>query len=259
MIQRALNSASLGLALMQANIKGYAAEFKKILFMSLFMMIQNSMFLVLWLIFFQTVSSINGWQFQDIARLFGIAASFFGIGMTLFNGARSLPRLIATGEIYFYLTKPRHPLPAIMTSSMGPASLGDALYGPLIWAVAGNMDANQWLIIIIGTLLASMIFVAIVVSFYSTSFWMKGNTRFADQLFEMFIIAGTNVLRGQPFGVKIIVFTVLPAGFTTLLPTMLVREFSWTILGILASAVVVYWLIAIAIFNAGVKHYKTLS
>ncbi len=99
------------------------------------------------------------------------------------------------------------------------------------------------------------IFLSACVVIYSLAFWLKGNTRFSDQLFEMLIIVSANVIHGQPFGVKLIAFTLLPAGFITYLPVELIREFDWNIFLALLAATIFYAGLAHFVFKAGLKRY----
>lgn len=243
-------------ALLAGSMKSYGPERKRLLIMSVFMMIQNSMFFALWIILFGTVRDMNGWQLQEVARMFGITASAVGMSLFFFNGARTIAYRILDGTLDSYLTKPRHPLPALLFSSSYPASLGDIFYGPLIWYFLGNLEGyQQWGIIILVTLLAAVVFISTSLIFYCIPFWLKGNTRFPEQLFEMFIIATTNILHGQPLGVKIVVFTLIPAAYVAYVPVLLANHFSWGPLLILISAACFYAWAAIKVFNAGVRKY----
>ncbi len=243
-------------SLMAANMKFYAAERKRLIIMSFFMIVQNSMFFALWAIFFQNVSDVKGWNLTDVARMYGIIASSVGLSLFFLNGPRTLAYRIQDGSFDLFLTRPRAPLPALLTSSSSSASLGDILYGPLIWLALGEVT---WAMIpqLVGlTLISSLIFTSATLTFYSIAFWLKGNARFPDQLFEVLIIFSATIQHGQPFGVQIIMYTLVPAAFIAMLPTELVGRFDPVVLGQILLAAVFYAALAVRVFNAGIKRYK---
>lgn len=242
-------------ALVCANMKSYAPDKKRVIVMSLFMMMQNTMFFALWIILFGAVKDLNGWQFQDVTRMFGFAASSIGLSLFCFNGSRSIAYRIQDNTLDTFIAKPKAVLPALLTSSSSPASLGDVLYGPFLWICFGNVSLMEFLVLSFLTINATLLFTALSVIVFSFSFWLKGNARFGDQLFEMLIILSANITHGQPFVVRLITFTVLPAAFINYLPVEIVKSFNpYYLFGVIAATVFYGW-VAIWVFNAGLRRY----
>ncbi len=243
-------------ALLGANIRSWAPEKMRLFIMSFFMMIQNTMFFVLWILFFRSISHINGWNLVDVTRMFGLVASAIGLSLFFFNGIRSLPYKIRDGSLDALLTKPKHPLPLLLFSSSSPASLGDALYGPVMWSFLGEVTPAMIPLLLALLVLSMVLFTASMIMVFSLAFWLKGNPRLSDQSFEMLIIFSTGVLHGQPFGLKIIAFTLVPAGFISYVPTLLISDFTWGLFLGLAAAATAYAGIAVWVFNKGLARYK---
>lgn len=187
--------------------------------------------------------------------MYGILASGVGLSLFFFNGPRTLAYRLQDGSLDDFLTKPRAPLPALIVSSSSPASLGDILYGPLMWLALGNVSWGQVPLLIFLTIVAAVIFSSMMVIIYSIAFWLKGSTRFPEQLFIMLIIFSSVMQHGQPIVVQIIMYTIMPAAFIVYLPTQLVQSFDWQIFGLLMAAAVFYVGAAIMIFNAGLRRY----
>ena len=242
-------------ALFYANMKSYGPDKKKIFIMSFFMIIQNSMFFAIWVILFGSVKELRGWGAEDVARMFGLTASAIGLSLFCFNGARTIAYRIHEGTMDAFIARPREVLPALLMSSSSPASLGDLFYGPLMWLCFGNMGLHQWLLMIFLVINTAIIFTACTIAVFSAAFWLKGSTKFPEQLFEMLIIMSVNIVHGQPFLVKIIVYTVLPAAFINYLPVQLVREFDWGTFALVCGASVFYIWLAMRIFRAGLRRY----
>ncbi len=243
-------------ALMSANMKFYKPEWKRLLIMSFFMILQNTMFFVLWVILFQNISSLKGWGLIEIARMFGLVASSVGLSLFLFNGARSITYRVQDGSMDDFLVRPRSALPALLMSGSSPASLGDVLYGPLMWATLGDVTWSMVPQLVGLTLLSAIIFTSMMIIVFSLSFWLRGNSRFSEQLFETLIIFSMSLQHGQPLGVKLIAYTAVPAAFIAYLPTRLIGHFDPALLAQLLVATVFYAALSVWVFNAGLRRYK---
>lgn len=245
--------------LIRANISQHAADLKKFIAMSSAMFIQNAMFFALWVVLFDTASSLKGWMLVDVARMFGLISISFGLYYLLFAGIRSLPLMIQDGSFESFLVRPKHPLLPIMCSSTGTTAIGDVLFGVVIWAIYGDLTFADIPMLLLVCAFSLTILMCSVTMVFSMALWFKGNIRFSDQLYEMLLIFACNVIHGQPLLVKIIAFTILPAGFINYLPVTMMDSFSWTTFGILIAAVIFYVIAALAVFNGGVRRYKRMS
>jgi len=244
-------------ALTVANLATYRTQWKRLLFMSFFMMLQNSMFFVLWIIFFQNVSNLKGWGLVEVARMFGVAATSIGLSCFFFKGVRSIAFRVQDNSLDLFLTRPRSVLPMLMLSDSSPASLGDILYGPLMWATLGDISWHQAPHLLVLCLLSATVFTAIVLIIHSIAFWLKnGSTRFSDQLFECLLIFSTIVQHGQPLGVQLIMYTIMPVAFVTILPTQLINTFQPLLFAQLLAGTLFFVFLSIWIFNAGLRRYK---
>jgi len=241
-------------ALVLANMKSYGPEKKRLFIMSFFMVVQNSMFFVLWIIFFSNVKNLEGWQLRDIARMFGFLAESVGLSLFFCNGARTIAYRIQDGSLDSYITRPRGELLPILFSASSPASLADILYGPLIWFALGDVTWGDVPMLMAGSLLAALIVTAMLVSIYSIAFWLKGSSRLSEALVEMMLVS-SNMIHGQPFFVKFVLFTVFPTAFITHVPTVLLQSFDVQIFGVFVVATIGYIWIAMRLFKAGLRRY----
>jgi len=242
-------------ALVRANMRGYAADRTKLFVMSFFMLVQDAMFFALWIIFFSSISEVKGWKLEELSRMFGLISCAIGLSLFFFNGARTIAYRVQEGTLDALIARPRNVLPALLLSSSSPASLGDIFYGPLLWAALGNMSWGEWGLMIFLTVNAALMFTACTIAIFSTSFWLKGNTKFPEQLFEMLIILSSGIVHGQPLLVKIVMFTILPAAFMSYLPIELVRNFAWDSFALILGSTVFYGWLSVVLFKAGLRRY----
>jgi len=152
--------------LVAANMKSHAEKKRRLFVMSFFMMLQNAMFFAIWVFFFQSVGDLKGWQMPDYMRLISIFASSFGIAMFFANGVRNIAYWIKDGTLDLYLVRPRAVLPALAVSASSPASLGDIVFGPLLWVTLGGMPfaTLPWFMVL--ALLSAMVLFAVMVLMY---------------------------------------------------------------------------------------------
>ncbi len=242
-------------ALLVANWREHYASIRHAAFLSGFMFVQNLIFFLLWVIFFGSVGEIRGWRLHDVALLYGIVTFAVGLGMFLSDGVRTLPLRVQDGSFDSFIARPRHPLPALMFSRSNASSLGDLLSAPMYWFVFGGMTLDRLPMLLVLSLLTAMIFQAATVLAYSMVFWLPRGGRFSDQLFEILIISATVPQHNQPLGIKLVLFSAIPAGFISLTPVSLMQNFDALLFAGLGVAALVYAAAAVLVFNAGLKRY----
>jgi ABC-2 type transport system permease protein len=243
-------------ALSQANWREHYGDAGRALFLSGFMFVQNLLFFALWAIFFHAVAEIRGWRFHDVSLLYGIVAFAVGLAMFVCDGARQLPLLVQEGSFDSLVARPRHPLPALLLNRSSASSLGDLVSAPFYWFVFGDMTMDRLPLLLALSLLAATIFQSSVIIAYSVAFWLpRGGGRLSDQLFEVLVIAATVPQHGQSWGIKLALFSIIPAGFISLTPVSLMQNFNALSFAGLAIAALVYVTLAIIVFNAGLKRY----
>lgn len=247
------------LALLKSNLKIHLADKKRIFIQTFFMLLQNLLFFLLWVLLFEVVSDLKGWELKEIARMYGMIALSFGVANFFFAGIRFLPQSLEDGSFETLLTKPRHSLLPMMCSASSSAALGDILAPVIIWPLWGDVSLEMLPMMLFMSAISCIGFVFAILAVYSTSLWLKGNSRFPDHLFEMLVIFSANVIHGQPFFVKAIAFTFIPAGFINYLPVQLLTHFDWADFAILIAGITVYACASLWFYNAGVRRYVRLS
>lgn len=251
----ALNMLSCSFALFCANARSHYAEIGKTLVMSFSMLVQNLIFFAMWVVFFVSISQVKGWQLKDVALLIGIIGSSVGISLFVADGIRTTAQRVLDGSIDVLLTRPRHPLPALLFSRSYVSCLGDALSGPILWFTIGDATLAQVPLLLCLTLLSGTIFLSTIIVFYSLAFWIGKSSRFSDQLLETLIIFSTVPQHGQSLGIKIVMYSLLPAGFITLMPVSLLRNFDLSTFAFFVFSSILYVVVSVVVFNAGVKRY----
>ena len=187
-------------ALIKAGLAEHRADLKRTAMLSAVMFVQNFLFFVLWILFFNSVGEIRGWRLEEVSLLYGLVAAAVGLALFFCDGARTLPFRVQDGSLDAFITSPRHPLPALLLSRSSAASLGDVVSAPVYWFVIADAPLDQLPLLLALSLIGAVIFVAVMVMFTSMALWLPRSGRFSDQLFEMLIIFMVIPQHRQPAG-----------------------------------------------------------
>ncbi|MEJ2680828.1 MAG: ABC-2 family transporter protein [Gammaproteobacteria bacterium] len=227
--------------------------------LSFFMLFQNIIMFLIWVIYFNNFSSILGWQLSDLAALFGLVSFSFGLAFLLCGGALDLGRAIVEGELDIHLGRPRHPLIGLLFKESRAAGLGDVLTAPILWLWFGNYSALELLTLTILGLFTAIIFLATTIAINCLPFLATSSSRISDQLLDSFIIVAIYPHNGFPLSIKILFLTLIPAGFIAYLPVEAIRNFNLAQMALIGGAALFYMSLAVAIFNVGLRRYTSGS
>lgn len=188
------------------------------------MLVNNAVWIVFWGVYFQRFPVVNGWELADVCMMWAVAAGGFGFMATLFGNAPRLASLIASGQLDVYLAQPKPVLLHVLISRMSVSAIGDVIFALLLYAIFGDKSPLGAVKFALGLLLSTLIFLFFTVIAGSLAFWFGSTEGLSFQLFNALITFAT-----YPTGIfrswgKLVLFTVIPAGFISYLPIGLLRE-----------------------------------
>lgn len=247
------------LAIWQANLQSVMEYRASFLSQMLGMMLNNTMYFLVWVIFFDRFKDVRGWGLSDMYVTFGITASAFGLVSVLFGNAFNLGEIITKGRLDYYLSMPRPVLLHTISSRTIASGAGDIVYGFLSFAVSGAFSLEGLLRFILAIFLSATVFAAFLITFQSLSFWIGSSsnlTGLALNALLTFAIYPSTLF--DPFA-KLILFTLIPAALMGAVPADFVRSFSLESLGQLAFGAGILLTIAIVVFETGLRRYESGS
>ncbi|MCP1312226.1 ABC transporter permease [Paenibacillus tyrfis] len=188
------------------------------------MMVNNAVWIFFWGLYFQRFPVVNGWELQDVMMMWAVSAGGFGLSAVLFGNAYRLASLVASGQLDLYLTQPKPVLLHILVSRMSVSAIGDVLFALLLYGLFGDRSPLGLLKFVLALLIAMLIFLFFVVTTQSLAFYIGQAEAIGQQLFNAILTFST-----YPTGIfsgwgRLILFTVIPAGFISYLPIGLLRE-----------------------------------
>jgi ABC-2 type transport system permease protein len=224
------------------------------------MIVNDGIYFVFWLVFFDQFGTINGYNNDEIYLLFAVVTLAFGIAhMFAGNVGPNLAYLIAQGRLDYYLVFPRNLLLHVVFSRMMVVAVGDLFFGVIAYLFTGLFHPLEILYFITAAFLAALIFIAYGVIAGSLAFYM-GNAQNASQQMwggmVTFALYPNTLFSGVP---RLLLFTLIPAGFVGAIPVQIIQERNPLLLLSMVGAVLVFWGIAAAVFYLGLRRYESGS
>ena len=259
MLKSLENTARFWWALFCTNLKAVTALRGSFLLSMTFMALNNATFFVFWWVLLGRVGSLRGWYMADVQLLFGISAAGFGLMQATLGGAIHLSTLIDEDGLDPLLCQPKPTLLYALGCRSQASGFGDLVSGIGFMLLSGYLSWHSAARALLCVLASFLAYTAICVSFFSLAFWAKKTQSVSRQLLDILI---TFSLYPEPlFGgaLRLVLFTLLPAGFVGYLPARVVKGGSLSDLLCLLGGTALYLWLAVRIFRAGLRRYSSGS
>ncbi len=223
------------------------------------MFINNAVYFAFWVVFFDRFKEIRGWGVRDMFLLMSIVALGYGLAFTFFGNALTLSRLIAQGQLDYYLALPRNVLLSVLSSRMINSALGDISYGLITYLFTGRFTLAEIALWLTASLIAAVIFIMAFTLFHSLTFWLGNASGLADQAMNAmltFAMYPSDIFQGA---IRFMMFTLLPAAFVGVVPLNVVRGLDLNGLLILIAAAIAITAISSRVFYIGLRRYESGS
>jgi ABC-2 type transport system permease protein len=224
------------------------------------MFLNNGIYFIFWLIFFDRFGTVRGYNIGEIYLLFAIVAFSFGLAhMFAANTGANLAYLIAQGRLDYYLVFPRNLLLHVVFSRMSVSTIGDVSFGLIAYLFTGRFHPLEIALFFLTSLFAAAIMAAFAIIAGSLAFYL-GNAQYASQQMTQsmvtFALYPNTLFSGLA---RLILYTLIPAGFVGAVPVNIIRGRDLTLLLALIGAALVMWGIATTLFYASLRRYESGS
>jgi ABC-2 type transport system permease protein len=226
---------------------------------SIGMILNDGIYFMVWVIFFDRFKEIRGWELGDMFIVFGVSASAFGLAGLLFGNAFNLSEIIVGGRLDYYLSLPRPTLLHVLASRVVPSGFGDFLYGFISYFLSGHFSIDGFGRFLLAILLAMVIYIAFLVIVQSFTFWLGTGGAFTNLAINAIITFALYPITLFDNTAKFLLFTIVPAAFVGAVPAGFVRGFSWILLGQMTLASIGFLSLALLLFRLGLRRYESGS
>jgi len=241
------------------NFKGAIAQRGAFVMQALFMMLNNAVFFTFWWVLLSRVPDIRGWRLADMQLMFGITATSYGLVVAFAGGVRELGRSIDEGTLDTLLTQPKPTLLYAAGTHSRISGFGDLISGVCFIILSGYAGWANVPVVAMAVGASALTFLSAGILFFSLPFWLSRSETVSRQAWEMLL---TFSLYPDPlFGgaLRLLLFTLLPAGLVAYLPIELIKHPSMAELLTLTIAVVAYFRFAVWVFTRGLRRYASGS
>lgn len=221
------------------------------------MALNNAFFVFFWWVIFEKVSSIGGYGFKEVMVIWALASSTYGFVHVFFGNLRELPRIIINGELDTYLLQPKNVYLNVYCSRMLVSAWGDLTFGVVMFILVYGFAPMKLLLFLLFTFAGGLLAGSVMSAADTLTFYIGNSSTISRLVMEFllnFSLYPDSIFRRE---VKLVMYSILPAGFIVFVPFRLLSAFSWYgLLGLLAIDAV-YIGLAYLLFKYGLKKYES--
>lgn len=259
MVKQLFNELSFITHLVKLNLASLMEYRATFLTQAVGMFVNNGIYFIFWLLFFDRFEEVRGYQIQQIFLLFALVSGGWGLAFTLAGNALRVADLIATGRIDYYLTLPRPVLPHLLFSHMDSSTVGDLSFAVMAFLFAGQFDVLS----ILFWIACSMVVAAICASFVATTgslaFFFGNASQWSFFLWNALItfsLYPAGLFQGM---IRLMLFTLIPSAFIGAVPVDIVETHSLPLFGALIGAALASVTVLVIVFHLGLRRYESGS
>jgi ABC-2 type transport system permease protein len=152
---------------------------------------------------------------------------------------------------------PRYALLHVCIAATDPTAWGDILFAIGAYLLLAHPDVIRIVMFIVLVIMTSFICTAFMVILCSLAFFLGNTEGLAQQMFGALTSFSTYPMDIFHGAVRLLLFTVMPAGFISFIPLQLLRHFAWPLFGAMIGGTVLIVLIAVAMFELGLRRYES--
>lgn len=221
------------------------------------MFINDILWVAFWVLYFTKFPVLQGWTLEDLLVLWASITTSLGLVLGLTSNVIRIPALVAEGQLDYYLALPQNVLLHLLVSQVRLVNFGDLLFGPILLLVMVKLTWLKLLIFLVATLLGGIVMLGFFLLVGSLVFFAGNADAAAGQVVNALIHFATYPATIFDRGVRVVLYTLIPAGFASTLPVELVRQFDLATFLLLLGGAVLFLGFGIFAFQQGLKRYES--
>ena len=205
----------------------------------------------------------NGWNFYEVLLLYGLLNIALGYVDLFFDEMYEVgPYYIKDGTFDLIALRPIHPIISIMSKSQSVTSFGYIIIGMIMTIfslIKLNIMINLQTLLFIAfiTLIGGIIIGAIITILCVTSFWVIDSNEIMWSAFTMYKFSEYPLSVYNNF-IKFILIFIFPFAFVSFFPASYLLNKDYGMIAFIAPMIaILFWFIAVKLWNWGLKHYKS--
>lgn len=211
-----------------------------------------------WWVFFQRTGTVRGWDFDGVVLLWSVLTTSAGLVLGVLANARRIGRMVTDGSLDAVLALPVRPLPWLLLRRIDGVFVGDALFGLVLFALAGDPTPARAARFAVGVVAAAAVLTGFLVAVESLVFFTGGG-RTGELGFQAIVLLGSYPVDVFPAALRVALHTVVPAAFVAAVPARLVDAPDAGVAAALLAAAGGFAVLGWALFTVGLRRYTSGS
>lgn len=222
------------------------------------MAVNDVAWVMFWLIFFNQVDSVRGWDAHRVLLLFAVLTTSAGLVLGLLSNCRRIPTLVADGSLDEVLTLPVSPLPHLLVRRIEPINLGDVAFGVALFTLTGDLTPQRVATYVVGSLVSAALLTGFLVTVGSLVFF-TGRGQAADLGLHAILLLASYPADVFTGAAKALLYTAIPAAFVSAVPARLIDDFDASDAALLAGVAALFVILGWVTFGLGLRRYASGS
>jgi ABC-2 type transport system permease protein len=222
------------------------------------MMVNDFVWVVFWVLFFDRVGTLGGWDRDSILLLQAVLTTAGGLSLGLFANARRIGAMAVGGDLDAVLALPVMPLPFVLLRRIEPVNLGDLAFGIGLFLIACDPTPARAAAFVLVVLASTVLLTGFLVLTGALAFFL-GRSESGELGFHGMLLLGAYPVDLFAGAIRLVLFTVVPAAFVSAVPARLIEEFDPGRAVALGAAAAAFAVAAIATFTLGLRRYTSGS
>ena len=226
--------------------------------------IVQTLFMGVVFVLFHNIPDIGGWQEGEMYLILGFMFASNGLNSIFVDGIWHIPSLVFRGNFDVMLSRPISPLYQILSYEIGLQGIGDLAMGILSLSIGltamGLLSPLSVILCVFFVLTGTVLRLSYNLISLSLVFWVHNSLMNAGFLIHSIGEYAKYPVIIYPGWVRFILFFIVPAGFIGFVPTLIIRGEGVLMYAlVLIIVVVLYFLLARAIFYKGIQRYESMG
>lgn len=221
------------------------------------MFVNDGAWVAFWIFFFRSFPVVRGWELVDVLSLWAIVTAGFGVAYAVMGNALQLAPIIVQGDLDLWLCHPRRVLPHLVLGRSVPSAWGDAAFGYAVYFGFVRPDPAHMAMFAALTAVVAVTFVGLGILGGSLAFYVGSASGLADEWRNTVISFSTYPPPLFQGGVKLLLYTAIPAGFVSYVPVEALRSLSAAYFLLSAGGALAVLGAGIAAFHFGLLRYES--
>jgi ABC-2 type transport system permease protein len=223
------------------------------------MILNNCTWLSFWLLFFNRFPSVKGWEQSDVVTLWAIGSAGFGLSCAFFYNLHNLAALITRGQLDTWMLYPRSLVPHLALGKMSPSALGDLAFGIVVYLLLVKPDLAHFAMFSFLVVSVAVLYCGFNLMRGSLAFVFGNAEALSEQWFFSMITFSTYPEGLFDGWIKLVLYTLIPAGFVSGFPIQALRHFSLTDAALALAGSLVMLAFGSLVFHLGLRGYQSGS